>query len=214
VAATRAFVPPESRPYIVSAALAAIGVQYGFGWVWSLPVWAALAALVFLFRNPRRPVPAVPLAVVSPVDGVVVAVQAAPDPYLQREAVRVRVRPGLLGVYFARSPIEGRVMQVWSVSGMNGDGSEAVAASRPRSIVLWLRSDEGDDVTIILTPRRGAATRCYVQAGERLGQGQRCGYIPFALQAELMLPPNARVRVEVGDRVAAGSDILATLVHK
>ena len=173
-----------------------------------------MAALVFLFRNPTRPVPSVPLAVVSPVDGSVVAVETGQDPYLHREAVRVRLHPGIFGVYFPRSPIEARVMQVWSVSNMRGPGSNADATSRPRSTALWLRSDEGDDVTIVLTPRRGTAARCYVQTGQRLGQGQRCGYLPFAQEAELMLPPNARVRVGAGDSVVAGSDILATLVHK
>jgi phosphatidylserine decarboxylase len=56
--------------------------------------------------------------------------------------------------------------------------------------------------------------RCYLQLGQRTGQGQRCGYVPFGSRVEVLLPAGIRVRVTVGDVVRAGSDVIATLVHK
>jgi phosphatidylserine decarboxylase len=55
---------------------------------------------------------------------------------------------------------------------------------------------------------------CYVRVGERVGQGQRCGHVPMGGVVEVYLPPNSRVLVTPGSQLKAGSDVIATLVHK
>jgi len=57
------------------------------------------------------------------------------------------------------------------------------------------------------------APRCYVHSGERIGQGQRCGIVPFGALVDVYVPLNSKVDIKVGDHVRAGSDTLATLVH-
>ena len=70
--------------------------------------------LFLLFRDPRRDVPPVALGIVSPVDGEVVEVETTDRCVVQGEAYRVRIRINALGTYTARSPIEGRVMDLHS----------------------------------------------------------------------------------------------------
>jgi phosphatidylserine decarboxylase len=53
-----------------------------------------------------------------------------------------------------------------------------------------------------------------VRYGERVGQGQRCGYLHLGGLIELYLPHNARVLARINDRVRAGQDVVAQLVHK
>ena len=54
---------------------------------------------------------------------------------------------------------------------------------------------------------------CYKQPGERIGQGERYGFIRFGSRVDLYLPTTAQVKVSLGDKVKNGSDVLATLVH-
>ncbi len=190
-------------PFLAVAAVGLLVMNLA-GWPWSLPFWLLCLFIVYLYRDPERDIPASPLAVVSPADGVITAVEDVRDPYLDRDARRVSIDMSHIGVYSTRSPVEGKVLE----PPHGGDGVE-----RPHGV--WLKTDEGDDLVIVM--HRGplhSLPRCFVGIGERVGQGQRCGYIPMGGQVEIYLPPNSRVQVEPGSHVKAGSDVIALLVHK
>jgi phosphatidylserine decarboxylase len=63
-------------------------------------------------------------------------------------------------------------------------------------------------------PRYFGRPKAFVRYGERVGQGQRCAYVRLASHAVVYVPLKSRVRVRRGNYVNAGTDILATLVHK
>jgi len=79
---------------------------------------------------------------------------------------------------------------------------------------VWLQSDEGDDVVVVMTrgPLRNEP-RCNIRFGDRIGQGKRCGYIHLGGRVEVYLPENARLTIKEGDTVQGGSDIIAKLVR-
>jgi len=78
----------------------------------------------------------------------------------------------------------------------------------------WIQSDEKDDLVLVIEVNsRMPRPKCYVQSGERIGQGQRCGFIRFGSRVDVLIPVTSRISVSVGDDVLAGSDIIATLVH-
>ncbi|MGE0080384.1 MAG: phosphatidylserine decarboxylase [Thiohalomonadaceae bacterium] len=165
--------------------------------------WTVAALLAFYFRDPPRRVPPSPLAVVSPVDGRVLAVETVRDQRLERDAIRVRLAMRPLGVFSVRSPIEGKVMRQWFPQ-----EDEPIFAQ-------WVQSDEHDDVVVASTARsRGRRANCDAQSGERVGQGQRCGFVPFGADVEIFLPVNSRLMVQPGDHVQSGVSVLARLVHK
>jgi phosphatidylserine decarboxylase len=108
------------------------------------------------------------------------------------------------GVYSTRSPIEGKVLEPRN----SADGRK-----RPHGV--WLQTDEADDLVLVM--HRGPLRNlpyCYVQVGERVGQGQRCGSVPMGGRVEVYLPSNSRTLVEPGSQIRAGSDVIATLIHK
>jgi phosphatidylserine decarboxylase len=209
---TRTFIAREGQPLVLSALIAAAAVQYAYGLRYALPLWLLSGTVAFMFRNPVRPIPASPLAVVSPVDGRVVAVEPVEDPYLKRPALRVALCMSALSVYFSRSPVEGKVLNVWHVGGSEGLLGRLTASGRRTA--LWIQTDEADDVVFVMRHGPLSRPRCHSHTGERLGQGQRCGYIPFGGCVEVLLPTNARIEQRVGEYVLAGSDVLATLLHK
>ncbi len=169
--------------------------------LYSLPLWLMGSFLLFLYRDPARKVPASPLGIVAAADGTVVRIEVLRDELLERDAVCISIKLNLLGPYIIRSPIEGKVLRQWK---RVGDCHYA----------QWVQTDEQDDVLMAL--RAGIVKlplSCRVAAGERIGQGARCGVLLFGRMLDLYLPVNSLVSVKKGDKVKAGEDILATLVH-
>ncbi len=166
---------------------------------------ALLLGLFWLiFRDPRRQIPAVPLGVVSPVDGRITAIDLVDRGVVQGEAHRILVSIDLLGTYTARCPVEGVIKD------LNTLAADKVVDYRTNA--LWVQTDEGDDVVLQFHGYRlGFAPAAFVRYGERIGQGQRCAYLRLARVAEVHLPINARVLVEVGQRVTAGLDVIGKL---
>jgi len=148
------------------------------------------------------------LAVVAPVDGVVAAIETCKDEYVGREAVCIVMKKPWHSVMTLRSPMEGKIQKQWYGANLPEGCNKAIRFAQ------WVQSDEGDDVSVALQPlSRSRFFRCYLHAGERIGQGQRCGIYPLEAIVEVKLPINSHLHVKVGDQVRAGSDKLATLIH-
>jgi phosphatidylserine decarboxylase len=204
--------------WIAAVAIPALIVHVLYGLI-SIPLWLLTLGLLFLFRDPARKIPAVPLGVVSPVSGKVVAVDTVYDAYLDREAVRISIKMGFTSVYSTRSPMEGKVVEQWlgsplRVTPVDSAVIAETAAEKTLSYAQWIQNDEQDDVVLIIeTSPHSARPQCYVHSGERVGQGQRCGFIRFGSRVDVLIPVGSRTSVAVGDAVLAGTDIIATLVH-
>lgn len=188
---------------LLAAALTIYLLLYEAAWLALFP--AVVFVLFFLlFRDPHRDVPSVALGIVSPVDGEVVEVETTERCVVQGEAYRIRIRVNPLGTYTARSPIEGRVMNLRSRA--EGVGPECPANA------LWVETDEGDSVVLMFHEfRLGLAPMSFVGLGERLGQGDRCAYIRLARFAELYVPARGRVYVKPGQIVTAGTDLIGAV---
>lgn len=200
------FVAQEGLPFLISL-LILIAVILRFG----EPLWAILPGLVFVllvlvFRDPGRPVPSSPLGVVSPVDGQVMTVERATEDVLHDEAWRIVIAVDSWGTYTARSPVEGKIMNL-----------RAEARKREvdyRTNALWIQTDEGVDVVLQFHGYRfGLAPRSFRGYGERLGQGQRCAYLRLTRFAEVHLPSDSQILVKPGDTVTGASDMLAKVTH-
>lgn len=199
------FVAREGWPVIAVLAVLAALVWNSGGLIWSAPIWVMTFAVLFLFRDPDREIPSAPLAVVSPADGEVVAVEQTRGRYLDRDCVRISIRMSPYGVYSTRSPVEGKILEIPQTSDFN--------PGMPNGV--WLQTDDKDDVVVVMNRGRlHTAPHCYVRIGERVGQGQRCGFVHLGSLVEIYVPANTRIKVKPGDRVQAGSGIIATLVHK
>jgi len=202
---------PEARPLIAAAAVGAAVVHYFHGMAWAAPVWLLTTLLAVLFRDPDRVIPAAPLGVVSPADGRVTGIRHAQDPYLVRDARAVTITMGRLGVYVARSPIEGTISGLWPMCGVAGSGSTATDAG---GMAIGIRTDESDEVVLVIKGcSRLLPSRAYVHVGERIGQGQRCVFVPFGAELELLLPDGCRIMTGEGAILRAGSDLIGELMH-
>lgn len=210
----RTLIAVEGRWHIGLSVAAALLIHSLFGGWWALPAWAFVVFVVQFFRDPPRQIPAEPLGVVSPADGRVVFVGPARDPYLERDAIKVSVFMNVFNVHSNRAPVEGKVMEVWYIPGRFFNAALDKASESNERNALWLQTDEGDDVTCVqvagLVARR---ILCYSQPGDRIGQGERYGFIRFGSRVDVYLPTGSAVRVQLGQKLRAGRDLLGLLVH-
>jgi len=191
----------EGWSFIFLALLATALTEYFSGIHAAWPFAIVAISLLFLFRDPSRKIPPAPLGLVSPVDGTIVEITQVHDKYLDRQAICLRLKMNWYGIYSTRSPTEGKVIKQWS----GDDGKFA----------QWIQTDEKDDIIVSLVKGRGSRQpACMVHAGERIGQGRRCGFVRFGALVELLVPVNTRIEKQKGDKVLAGTDIVATLVHE
>lgn len=203
---THTLIAPEGMPLIFGSVviIGVLNFVYGF---YIAPLWLLVLLLMWLYRDPIRKVPASPRGVISPVEGTVSVAEAHPDPYLGRDAQLVRIHMSPASVYSIRGAIEGKILQQWLDQESTGQHDVAHA--------IQIQTDELDDVVVVLRPGRVfKRLSCVANIGERIGQGHRCGIIPFGAEVDVYVPANAKLNVESGNKVISGESILAELpVH-
>lgn len=202
----------EGWPFLAGSVALALVVGWLAGWWWSAPIWLWILFVLQFFRDPAREVPGDARTVVAPADGRIVAVEKAEDPYLKRASTKVSVFMNVFNVHSNRAPVDGEVRQVWYNAGSFVNAELDKASVENERNALWLRADAGPDVTCVqiagLIARR---ILCYVKPGDRVKRGDRFGFIRFGSRVDLYLPLESRVRVELGQKVYAGSTTVAEL---
>lgn len=202
----------EGWPFIFCAFVAGIVSLYFLGWAWSIPFWIFFVFCLQFFRDPARPIPQGEKSVLAPADGRIVVIEPARDPWLDRECVKVSVFMNVFNVHSNRSPVDGEIMNRWYHPGKFLNASLDKASLENERNALHIRTREGFDITCVqvagLIARR---ILCYVDRGQKMTRGQRYGFIRFGSRVDLYLPPEARIKVGVGETVKASSTILAEL---
>ncbi len=175
--------------------------------VYAAVLWCVPIALLWFYRDPHRPLPSDPLGLVSPVNGVVILAETHPDPFLGRDAFLFRISMSLSDIFSIRSVTEGKIIQQW-LDPEDADDDRSLAHA------IQIKTDEDDDIMIVLRPGRYfKQLSCDAVIGQRIGQGHRCGIIPFGANVDIYVPVDSNIKVNVGDHVEAGMTRLASLKH-
>ncbi len=197
---------PASRPILLLLVLVAVLCWHQAGGLSASAILLLALLLAALSRRPPVSVPAVPLAIVSPVDGLIVGREDAGDPWLKRDALKLSLHLGWLDAPTLRSPIEGKVMQLWR--------SRRPDTFSGRRYTCWIQTDEQDDVVVSFALGMAAPlVKMQFITGQRVGQGNVVGFLYFSGRVDLYLPANTCHDLAPGHRLRAGRDILGRFVH-
>lgn len=202
----------EGWTFIGSAFGLALLVNGALGWLWALPFWLLLLFLIQFFRDPERPIPAQPDAILSPADGRIICIENTTDPYLNRDALKISVFMNLFDVHSNRSPVDGELKQIWYTPGRFFHAALDKASLENERNAVWIRRADRVDITCVQIA--GLLTRrilCHVRQGDMLRRGQRYGFIRFGSRMDIYLPPGSLARIALGDKVRASATILASL---
>ena len=176
---------------------------------WLLVAIPVLLAAFFLwfFRDPERAIPEGPGLVVSPADGKITEVAPIRTP--DGDRIRLSIFLNVFDVHVNRAPISGTVRRVQYKKGEYLNAMDPASAERNEQSVVTM---QGDDCFVTFKLIAGLLARRIVfrpKEGDVLQRGQRVGLIKFGSRCDLILPGDAHIRVERGQRVKGGESILA-----
>ena len=200
---------PGYRFLAAAALLIFLGWLLNSGWLEGLGL-LSLAFFGYFFRDPERPIPAQPGAVVSPADGKVVVVdEVREERYLNGPARRIAIFMNVFDVHVNRAPVAGTVTETEHRDGCFKAAwrEDACTLNEQQALVL-----EAKGARVLVVQIAGLLARriiSYVQPGQDLEKGERLGLICFGSRVDLYLPLEAEILVQVGDRVQAGSSMVA-----
>ena len=180
----------------------ALAVTFLASWPWALPFYILAAFCLYFFRDPEREIPTGPVAV-SPADGKVVVITP------ENGGTRVSIFLNVFDVHVNRTPIPGRVTNVRYQEGQFLVASkEAASHSNEQNIITV----EGPLGRVEFKQIAGLIARriiCYVKPGDTVAAGERVGLIKFGSRVDIQFEPGWEIAVRVGERVSAGSSVIA-----
>lgn len=204
------FLAKEGWPFIAIAFFVAMFASLFLPGVIAVLCWLALAFVVQFFRDPPRPIPMDPNAVLAPADGRIVKIDRVRDPYADRDALLISIFMNVFNVHSNRISVDGVVKKVQYFPGLfiNADLDKASTDNERNAVIL----DAGGR-TVTLVQVAGLIARrilCYIKEGDAVARGQRYGFIRFGSRVDVYLSPDAIPKVAPGDKVSATSTIIAT----
>ena len=180
-------------------------------WFFILLSLVFFGLVVQFFRNPKRNTEINPNHIIAPADGKVVIIEGAEEPeYFKGERLQISIFMSPLNVHVNRNPVSG------SVTYFKYHPGKYLVAWHPKSSTLnerstvVVRTDEGEEV--LFRQIAGAVARriaTYIDEGDKVTQGQEFGFIRFGSRLDVFLPPDARVDVDLEQKVVGGETVLA-----
>jgi phosphatidylserine decarboxylase len=174
---------------------------------WALPAWLLAAFCLWFFRDPERVVPDAPGAIVSPGDGKVTDVSMVLAAGV--EQLRISIFLNVFNVHVNRSPIGGVIRNVRYKKGKFLNAMAANSADQNEQNIVTV---EGAGQTVVFKQIAGLIARRIVfnkKLGETVARGERVGLIKFGSRVDVLMPPEVKLAVKVGDHVKGASSILA-----
>ncbi|MBI4890473.1 MAG: phosphatidylserine decarboxylase [Acidobacteria bacterium] len=171
------------------------------GWA-GVPFYVLAVFCLWFFRDPDRVIPPGDVAV-SPADGKVVLIKRTP------QFTRVCVFLNVFDVHVNRAPIAGKITDITYKQGKFLVASKEAASLENEMNTITI---DGHGTVVKFSQIAGLIARrivCYKKPGEFVTAGERVGLIKFGSRVDIEFGPEWEIRVAEGQRVSAGSSILA-----
>lgn len=170
------------------------------------------AVVVQFFRVPNRKVEINDGQIISPADGKVVVIEKVfEDEFFKDERIQVSIFMSPFNVHINWSPMAGLVKYAKYHPG------KFLVAWHPKS------STENERTTFVFENQKGAvlvrqiagflARRIvfFVNQEDKIEQGDEFGFIKFGSRVDLLLPTNAKIKVDLEQKVTGKQTIIAEL---
>ncbi len=194
--------------YAVALSLGGALVSYLTRPIFALPLFIVAAFCLYFFRDPNREIPPGAVAV-SPADGKVVSIKRD-----NPESVRISIFLNIFDVHVNRSPVAGKITKVKYQTGKFLVASKELASSQNEQNTVTVDSDGSQ---VVFAQIAGLIARRIVfskRAGDTVQKGERIGLIKFGSRVDVFLGPEWNILVKTGERVSAGSSVLAERVDR
>jgi phosphatidylserine decarboxylase len=203
-------------------AIAAVVAVAGFVTAWmmrsySLWLFAFLLAIValwvaYFFRDPERAGVRGERVVVCPADGKLIQITQVDEPaFMHGPVVRLSIFMNVFDVHVNRYPVSGRVAYKHYNPGkfLNAAAEKSSLENEQSTTGI-----ESGSRKVMVRQIAGLIARrivTYAHLGDSVEQGDRLGIIRFGSRVDVFLPVGSTVMAKLGDRVVAGTTVLAEL---
>ena len=214
----------EGRPFIVISAFVALalvlwaagigGLGFGGAGEWTVALSAVLIAgwVAYFFRDPERAGDRGERLVVAPADGKVVLITDVDEPsFIGGRARRVSIFMNVFSVHVNRYPVCGTVRHVLYAKGKFRNAVTPESSAENEQMSVGIDASGG---RVLIRQIAGLIARriiTYSRDGERVHQGERMGLIRFGSRVDVFVPPDAIIRVALGEQTTAGATVIAEL---
>ncbi|HWR31934.1 MAG TPA: phosphatidylserine decarboxylase family protein [Chitinophagaceae bacterium] len=170
-----------------------------------------LLFIISFFRIPKRKLTINENTILAPADGKVVVIEEVQaDEYFTDKRIQVSIFMSPLNVHVNRNPISGDIMYSQYHKGkyLVAWHPKSSAENERHSVVYRKNGKE-----ILVKQIAGAVAKRiinYLKPGQQVKQGEEMGFIKFGSRVDLLLPPDAKVQVKIGDKPKGGVTVIAT----
>lgn len=182
--------------------------------VLGLKILSAILIIIFLFnfyffRDPERKIPSDDNLILSPADGTVVLIEDVTEPYYFKEKVtRVSIFLSVFNVHVNRIPVNGKVEFVKYLKGKFLVAFADKASEENEQSIIGIMHKKGK---ILFKQIAGIIARrivFHVEEGDSVTAGKRFGLIRYGSRVDVFFPKNAKIKVNLKDKVIGGESIL------
>ncbi len=196
--------------YAAGLLAGAAAVTYLAGWPYAAPFYILALFCLNFFRDPERQAPEGPFAV-APADGKVISIQAD-----ESGRQRISIFMNVFDVHVNRTPIPGKIVCIHYQRGrfLAADKEEASQENEQNTITVE-GVVGGRRTQVTFKQIAGLIARriiCYKRVGDVLGPAERVGLIKFGSRVDVWFGPEWEIAVKMGERVSAGSSVLARIL--
>ncbi len=163
------------------------------------------------FRNPKVIVSENESLVYAPADGKVVVVEETSETeYFDAPRRQISIFMSPINVHINRNPVSGVIKFFKYHAGKYLVAWHPKSSKENEHTTLVVETGSGTEVMIRqIAGAMARRIKCYVSKGDMVKQGEVFGFIKFGSRVDVLLPPEAQVEVNVGDKTRAGRTVLA-----
>jgi phosphatidylserine decarboxylase len=182
---------------------------------WALvALWGLFTVFTFyFFRDPDPLVPAGPNLVISPGHGKVDVIDVTTEPdHLRGECQRISIFLSVIDVHVQCAPVTARVALCKYTPGQFISALKTESAQFNENLLIGLDVAEPRGEKIGVRLIAGLIARRIVpwlKENDIVQRGERISLIQFGSRVEVYLPPRAKIKVKLGDRVVGGQTVIA-----
>ena len=186
------------------------------GLIWVLiGVWVLFILFTFyFFRDPDPMTPTSANLVISPGHGKVDAIDTTTEPdFMGGECQRVSIFLSVFDVHVQNSPVTGRVAYFKHTPGQYLNAMSADSAKFNENVLIGIDSVEPRGEKIGVRLIAGLIARRivpWIQQNDAVQRGERISLIQFGSRVDVYLPKRAKIKVNLGDKVAGGQTVIAS----
>ncbi len=166
------------------------------------------------FRHPSRKIVRNDKVILCPADGKVVVIEPTEETeFLKDKRIQVSIFMSPINVHVNRYPVSGEITFEKYHPGLYLVAWHPKSSTENERTTVVIKNSA--NVSILMRQIAGALARrivCYPKKGWMVKQGEEMGFIKFGSRVDLFLPLDAKIKVNLEQKVVGGKTIIAELV--